>query len=970
MQTDPSAASQTITERLRHDAERIRAEIAGEATSTDPFVAAVHASRMAIVITDPRQPDNPIVFVNDAFCRLTGYARGEIVGRNCRFLQGRDTNPDDVARIRSAVAAHERIEIAIYNYRKDGTPFWNQLLLSPVTDAAGEIAYFFASQFDVTADYAQLAKLKGENAALAAQHAASAERLRIVDTALPLATEAAEISLWDVDTVKNVLFWPPRMKAMFGLLPDAPVSMADFHAGVHPEDREAVEAAFAAAIDPGRHAPYDVEFRTVGREDGRIRWVAAKGRGLFGEDGRCIRVIGTAIDVTARKQAEETLRESEARFRNMADHAPVMMWVTDAQGACTYLNRQWYAYTGQTEAEGIGLGWLAAVHPDDRGWSSDTFLAANAERKPFRLEYRLRNADGDYRWFIDAAQPRLGEDGRFHGYIGSVTDIHDRKIAEQRFAETTRRLDAILNNTTQAIFLMDERQQCSYMNAAAEDLTGYTLAETQGRALHDVVHHTRPDGSPYPLCECPIDQAFPENNQEQGEEVFVRRDGSFYPVGFTASPIRNEHGEPIGTVIEARNIEEELRAKAALEAFNATLERRVEEEIAKRETLEEALRQSQKMEAVGQLTGGLAHDFNNLLAGISGSLELMQTRMQQGRFNDVERYMAAAQGAAKRAAALTHRLLAFSRRQTLDPKPTNVNRLVSGMQELVQRTVGPTIPIEVVGGSGIWPALVDPSQLENALLNLCINARDAMPDGGRITIETANRWLDWPSARQYDVPEGQYLSLCVTDSGTGMTPEVIERAFEPFFTTKPIGEGTGLGLSMIYGFAQQSGGQVRIYSELGKGTTVCLYLPRHYGEVDESGPSEEAEALPRSEQGETVLIVDDEATVRMLITDILEDLGYTAIEAGDSAAGLKVLQSDVRIDLLVTDVGLPGGMNGRQMADAARVSRPDLKVLFITGYAENAIIGNGQLKPGMAVLTKPFAIETMAARIRSMIGVG
>ncbi len=390
-------------------------------------------------------------------------------------------------------------------------------------------------------------------------------------------------------------------------------------------------------------------------------------------------------------------------------------------------------------------------------------------------------------------------------------------------------------------------------------------------------------------------------------------------------------------------------------------------DITEEQRREEMLHQAQKMEAVGQLTGGLAHDFNNLLAGISGSLELMQTRMQQGRFNDVDRYMAAAQGASRRAAALTHRLLAFSRRQTLDPKPTNVNRLVTGMQELIQRTAGPSIAFEFVGVSGVWPARVDPSQLENALLNLCINARDAMPDGGRITVETANKWLDERAARQHDMPEGQYLSLCVTDTGTGMAPEVIARVFEPFFTTKPIGEGTGLGLSMIYGFAQQSGGQVRIYSEVGKGTTVCLYLPRHYGESEEDETLTKAAVLTRSEQTQTVLVVDDEPTVRMLVADILDDLGYTAIEAADSAAGLKVLQSDVRIDLLVTDVGLPGGMNGRQMVDAGRLSRPDLKVLFITGYAENALVGNGHLKPGMAVLTKPFAIEAMAARIREMI---
>ncbi|MET0744636.1 MAG: PAS domain S-box protein, partial [Microvirga sp.] len=393
---------------------------------------------------------------------------------------------------------------------------------------------------------------------------------------------------------------------------------------------------------------------------------------LRDEAGAVAGLFCTCTETTARMRVETALRESVARFRNMADHAPVMMWVTGADGACVYLNRRWYEYTGQAEAESLGLGWLDAVHPDDRAASGQAFLAANARHGEFRVEYRLRGADGRYRWFIDAAQPRIGEDGVFRGYIGSVTDIHDRKAAEERLVETTRRLDAILNNTSQAIFLMDERQHCSYMNRAAEMLTGFALEETEGRALHDVVHHTRPDGSPYPLCECPIDQAFPENEREQGEEVFVHKDGSFYPVGFTASPIRNERGEAIGTVIEARNIEAELRAKAALEAFNATLEQRVEEEAAQRAKVEEALRQSQKMEAVGQLTGGIAHDFNNLLTGISGSLELLQTRMNQGRMTDLDRYMTAAQGAAKRAAALTHRLLAFSRRQTLDPKPTDV----------------------------------------------------------------------------------------------------------------------------------------------------------------------------------------------------------------------------------------------------------------------------------------------------------
>ena len=254
---------------------------------------------------------------------------------------------------------------------------------------------------------------------------------------------------------------------------------------------------------------------------------------------------------------------------------------------------------------------------------------------------------------------------------------------------------------------------------------------------------------------------------------------------------------------------------------------KVTRDLTEKRATEERLRQSQKMEAVGQLTGGLAHDFNNLLTGISGSMEMMKTRMAQGRTQEFDRYFMAAQGALKRAAALTHRLLAFSRRQTLDPQPTNTNRLILGLEELVRRTMGPSIEVEVVGASGVWPILVDPNQLENAILNLCINARDAMPDGGKLTIETANKWLDERAARQQDLPVGQYVSVCVTDTGTGMPPDVVAKAFEPFFTTKPLGEGTGLGLSMVYGFARQSGGQVRIYSEVGQGTTMCIYLPRH-----------------------------------------------------------------------------------------------------------------------------------------------
>lgn len=453
-----------------------------------------------------------------------------------------------------------------------------------------------------------------------------------------------------------------------------------------------------------------------------------------------------------------------------------------------------------------------------------------------------------------------------------------------------------------------------------------------------------------------------------------QRDGQYHWVEANGRVDHASDGTPIrfpGVILDVGEkrelVEQRDVAWHELRQLNAELEERVSERTQELMQTEEALRQSQKMEAVGHLTGGLAHDFNNLLAGISGALDLISLRLEQGRTKELEKYVGTAQDAAGRAAALTHRLLAFARRQTLLPESTSVNRLVIDMLDMIQRTVGPSIRIENVAAGGLWTALVDRSQLENSLLNLCINARDAMPMGGRLTIETCNRWIDRDMGKQLNIPEGQYLSMCVSDTGTGMPPEVIAKAFDPFFTTKPLGAGTGLGLSMIYGFAKQSGGQVRIYSEVGEGTTVCIYLPRHHDTATEEDMSTEALKLIPTAAGETVMIVDDEPSIRMLFTDVLEEMGYHVIQAADSQTGLGILQSNVRLDLLISDVGLPGGMNGRQMADAARVTRPDLKVLFVTGFAENAMLNEGHLGPGMTVLTKPFNIAVLTERVRELI---
>jgi len=452
------------------------------------------------------------------------------------------------------------------------------------------------------------------------------------------------------------------------------------------------------------------------------------------------------------------------------------------------------------------------------------------------------------------------------------------------------------------------------------------------------------------------------NGVARDELTIIASDGRQILIYLSLSVLHDAGGDSVLCGILTDLTEQKLHLRVLAEANE-----RLRQEIVERERVEDALRQAQKMEAVGQLTGGLAHDFNNLLAGISGNLELLQRRIDQGRLTDLERYIEAAQGASRRAAAVTHRLLAFSRRQTLDPRPTEINRLVAGMEELIRRTVGPSVDIVVQPGGDLWMTRIDHSQLESALLNLCINARDAMPDGGSITIKTANRMIDAALGKVLDVPPGAYIALSVTDIGCGMPDDVIKRAFDPFFTTKPLGQGTGLGLSMIYGFARQSGGQISIESEVGKGTTMWLYLPQFLGEHTDRPDSDADDEMAESSQGETILVIDDEPAIRSLVAEVLGDLGYRVIEASDGAEALSALRSESRIDLLVTDVGLPGGMNGRQVADAGQELRPSLKVLFITGYAESVVIGEERGNGSTEVLTKPFTVDALGARVNGMI---
>lgn len=607
--------------------------------------------------------------------------------------------------------------------------------------------------------------------------------------------------------------------------------------------------------------------------------------------------------------------------------------------------------------------WVRRIHPDDREHAEQKFIeAVESDARDYVVQYRIvRPNDGRMRWISVRAVIERDTDGRALRLVGAHTDVTDeieadlalrkseeeaRELAakladlnatlEQRVRDKTRERDRIWSVSQDLLLVADYDGVWRTVNPAWTRVLGWSESELLNKTSRWLEH---PDDQAKTIAE--VEKLASGQPTVRFENRFRHKDGSYRWLSWTAVP--DEHQ----LYCVARDVTAE---RAADERLKAT---------------EEALRQSQKMEAVGQLTGGIAHDFNNLLTGIVGSLDLMQTRLNQGRTENVGRYIQAAMTSANRAAALTHRLLAFARRQPLVPKSVDANSLVVSLEDLLRRTIGETIDLDIAAASPLWLTLCDPNQLESALLNLAINARDAMPDGGRLVIITQNVTVDAVGLGMPALVPGDYICIAVTDSGTGMSPEVAARAFDPFFTTKPIGQGTGLGLSMIYGFARQSNGHVGIDSTVGKGTTVNLYLPRYEGAAFDAIEDAMRDGQHTS-AGETVLVVEDEPVVRSVIVEMLQDEGYHVLEAVDGPSGLRILRDIKQINLLVTDVGLPG-MNGRQLADQARETRPDLKILFITGYAESAVMAKGFLLPGMEMITKPFDLDNLSRRIRAMV---
>jgi PAS domain S-box-containing protein len=643
----------------------------------------------------------------------------------------------------------------------------------------------------------------------------------------------------------------------------------------------------------------------------------------------------------------EEAQSAEGRYRllveSITDYAIYML---DASGLVASWNRGAERFKGYRESEIIGQHFSRFYTEEDKAADlPQTALRTARDQGRFEHEgWRVRK-DGTRFWAHVVIDPIRDSEGKLVGYAKITRDLTERRRADEQLRESQEQFRLLVQGVTDyALFMLDREGRVSSWNAGAERIKGYTRDEILGRHFSSFyMEEEREAGIPMKGL-----QKAETDGRWETEGWRVRKDGSRFWAHVVIDAIHNDAGELIGFAKITRDATERKNAERQLEEAR------------------KALFQSQKMEAVGQLTGGVAHDFNNLLTVIIGGLDTI-ARSKPTDTVRIRRALEMARHAADRASGLTARLLAFSRKQPLDPTPTDLNSLVRNMADLLHRTLGEQVELESVLSPRLWTVEVDQNQLESAVLNLAVNARDAMPSGGKLTIETQNTFLDESyAATDAEVRPGQYVVICVSDTGSGMSKSTLARVFEPFFTTKESGRGTGLGLSMVYGFVKQSAGHVTIYSEEGEGTTVKLYFPRHLSSEETSGEGEKKPEYPSASEDEVVLVVEDNADVRAFSVMSLSELGYRVLQAVDAEAALSILRSDQRVDLLFTDVVLPG-RSGKVLADESAIARPGLKVLFTTGYSRNAIVHHGRLDAGVRLLQKPFTFDQLASRVREVL---
>lgn len=956
--------------------------------------------------------DGYIVWYNRRWHEYCGTTPAEMEGWGWQSVHDPQVLQAVMERWQQSIATGEPFEMTFPLRGADGLfrPFLTRV--QPVRDASGRVMRWFGVNTDIAAQHAAELALRE-----------SEERLRLVQA-------AGRIGSIDYDLQRDEATCSDEWYDLYGLPTETPISLERMRTIVVCEDWPRVTQMLDQAI--AERKPLSIEYRIIRPDNGELRWILSSATMLLDSKGLPWRYIGGAVDITERTLAAETIRDSEERLRLVLDAAPGGFYAVDREGNTTLVSRGFLDMLGfEHEQDALGKKLHDVIHhsrPDGRRYPVEEcpiYLCAatgEAAHVPEELFFRLDGTAVPVEYW---ATP-IHRGGKHIGASCTIVDLTERNAAEAALVEESRTLETLNRTGSSLAAELDLEPLVQMVTDAGVELTGarfgaffynvldaagekYLLYALSGAERSDfdrlgmprataIFHPTFMGEGVVRSDDITKDERYGKNDPHHGMPK-----GHLPVHSYLAVPVVSRSGEVIGGLFfghpevgrftarherviigiaaqaavgidnarlyEAaqKELADRVRAETAVRELNDTLEHRVSEEIERRTEAEEALRQSQKMETVGQLTGGIAHDFNNLLQIVNGNLDILCRRMPD-EAAPLRRYAERALVGAERAATLTQRLLAFSRRQPLAPKPTNVNRLLPAMSELLHRTLGETIEVEAVLPPRIWLVETDPNQLENALLNLAVNARDAMPNGGKLTLETNNTHLDESYAAQNPgVSSGQYVVICVSDSGIGMDADTAAKAIEPFFTTKEVGKGTGLGLSMVYGFIKQSGGHLKIYSERGEGTTVKIYLPRLVGEIRATAEDEPLPA-PAASGEETILVCEDDDEVRAYSVEVLRELGYGVLEAADGAEALALLRKKgTKIDLLFTDVVLPGGMSGAQLARKAAKVRPDLKTLFTTGYARNAIVHHGRLDSGVQLITKPFSYADLAARIRYVL---
>jgi len=874
-----------------------------------------------------RGPDHVFELTNPAYLKIV--SRQDILGKS-------------VAQALPEIAGQGFIELLDEVYRS-GKPFNGQaipVLLSnqpgeapqrrfldfvyqPIQNNQGVVTGIFVEGVDVTSTHEAAQALAASNEQLARAQAAGG------------------VGMFTVDLARNMVTVTPEMCRLFGIPEQSCVPPEVLERLVITED---VEFVSSLAKRMQGDLPLKTEYRIRRPDNGEVRWIARSAEFQLDEQGRRVRLVGVVQDVTERRLAEQVLRDSEEKFRTFAQVMPNQVWAALPDGQLDWFNEQTLSYSGLDHATLSGQGWTQIVHPDDLARANQDWQRSLAEGRPYEIEFRIRRTDGVYRWHLVRAQPIRTAHGAITRWIGTNTDIEDQRLAretlmamnatlEQRIEERTQERDRVWSNSQDLLVVIGSDGVFRDVNPAWTRILGFDREEIIGRHFDAFIH---PDDREATV------NALAYSTREvlvQFENRFRHKEGGYRWFSWTASP--DSSGLVYGN---GRHVTAEKEAEAALTRT------------------QDALRQSQKMEAIGQLTGGVAHDFNNVLQVIGGNLQLLREATRQDEA--AQRRVEAAMAGVDRGAKLALHLLAFARKQPLAPDVLNIGQHVHELDDMLRRVIGDSIELETRIASDLWNIFVDPHGLENVLLNLAINARDAMNGIGQLILETRNVTLDEAYAQDHlEVAPGQYLMISLSDTGSGMPSAILERVFEPFFTTKPEGQGTGLGLSMVYGFIKQSGGHVKIDSEVGQGTTVRLYLPRSHQAQETMLPEFSG---PVTGGDETILVVEDDAQVRDTVVAMLTELGYKVLKSPDTRHALDTLRAGEPIDLLFTDVVMPGTLRSPELAQLARELHPDIEVLFTSGYTEDAIVHGGRLDPGVALLSKPYRREDLARKIRHM----